>query len=66
MMNAVLLLISGASGAGKSSVRQAIAADIEPAVTAVDLRDLDAIAETPTLAWLQRMGRAGRAAREEA
>ena len=55
MMEAVLLLISGASGAGKSSVRQAIAAGLEPAVTTVELRDLDAIPDTPTLAWRQRM-----------
>ena len=38
MMEAVLLLISGASGAGKSTVRQAIASDLEPAVSAVELR----------------------------
>ncbi len=55
MMEAVLLLISGASGAAKSSVRQAIAADLEPAVIAVELRDLDAIPDTPNLAWRQRM-----------
>ena len=55
MMEAVLLLISDASGAAKSSVRQAIAADLEPAVIAVELRDLDAIPDTPNLAWRQRM-----------
>ena len=41
MMEAVLLLISGASGAAKSSVREAIAADLAPAATAVELSDLD-------------------------
>lgn len=39
-MDAVLLLISGASCAGKTSVREAIAADIEPAVAAIELRHL--------------------------
>jgi hypothetical protein len=51
----MLLLLSGASGAGKSSVREAIAADLEPAVTAVELRHLGAIPTTPDLEWRQRM-----------
>jgi hypothetical protein len=55
MMDVVLLLISGASGAGKSSVREAIAADVEPAITAVELRHLGAIPNPPTLEWRQRM-----------
>jgi hypothetical protein len=55
MMDAVLLLISGASGAGKSSVREAIAADLEPAVTAVELRHLGAVPAPPTLEWRHRM-----------
>ncbi len=55
MMDDVLLLVSGASGAGKSSVREAIAADLEPAVTAVELCDLDVLPDTPTLEWRQRM-----------
>ena len=55
MMNAVLLLISGASCAGKTSVRTAIAADLEPAVTAVELRHLGAVPAPPTLEWRQRM-----------
>ena len=55
MMEAVLLLVSGASGAAKSSVREAIAGDLAPAVTAVELRDLDTIPDTPNLAWRQRM-----------
>ena len=63
MMNAVLLLISGASCAGKTSVRTAIAADLEPAVTAVELRHLGAVPDPPTLEWRQRMAeRAVRAA----
>ncbi len=55
MMDVVLLLISGASGAGKSTVREAIAADLEPEVTAVELRHLDPIPQTPTQEWRQRM-----------
>ena len=63
MMNAVLLLISGASCAGKTSVRTAIAADLEPAVTAVELRHLGAVPDAPTREWRQRMAeRAVRAA----
>jgi hypothetical protein len=51
----MLLLLFGASGAGKSSIREAIAADLEPAVTAVELRHLGAIPTTPDLEWRQRM-----------
>jgi hypothetical protein len=58
MMDAVLLLISGASGAGMSSVRQAIDADLEPAITAFELRHLGAIPNPPTLEWRQRMAEA--------
>ena len=55
MMDDVLLLVSGASGAGKSSVREGIAATLAPEVTAVELRDLDTVPQTPTLEWRQRM-----------
>jgi len=51
----VLLLISGASGAGKTSVRQTIAADLAPEVEAVELRHLDAVPAVPDVAWRQRM-----------
>jgi hypothetical protein len=54
-MDVVLLLVSGASGSGKSSVRQAIASAIEPEVVCVELRHLDMIPEIPTLAWRQQM-----------
>jgi len=65
MMDDVLLLVSGAGGAGKSSVREGIAAALAPEVTAVELRDLDTVPQTPTLEWRQRMaavhrGRSGR------
>jgi hypothetical protein len=55
MMVGVLLLVSGASGAGKSTVRAAIAAGLEPTVTTAELRDLDALPDVPTLEWRQRM-----------
>ena len=55
MMGAVLLLISGASGSGKTSVRQAIAAHLEPTITTVELRHLGAVPDPPTLEWRQRM-----------
>jgi hypothetical protein len=55
MMDVVLLLISGASGAGKSSVRESIAAGLEPGIAAVELRHLDAVPAVPTIEWRQRM-----------
>jgi hypothetical protein len=55
MMDVVLLVISGASCAGKTSVREAIADDLEPDVTAVELRHLGAVPDPPTLEWRQRM-----------
>src|SRR3954447_13988149 len=50
----VLLLITGASGAGKSSVRTAIARELCPVVECVELRDVVAVPVAPTLAWRQR------------
>jgi hypothetical protein len=51
----VLLLISGASGAGKTSVREAIAGELAPDVEAVELRHLEAVPAVPDIAWRQRM-----------
>jgi hypothetical protein len=51
----VLLLISGASGAGKTSVREVIAEELSPDVEAVELRHLDTVPAVPDLAWRQRM-----------
>lgn len=48
MMDAVLLLISGASCAGKTSVREAIAADLEPTVAAIELRHLGTVPDPPS------------------
>ncbi len=65
-MDDVLLLISGASGAGKTSVREAIAARLTPTVEAVELRHLDAIPASPDLAWRQRMAERAVVRRERA
>ena len=51
----MLLLISGASGAGKTSVREAIAGDLAPGVEAVELRHLEPVPAVPDMAWRQRM-----------
>jgi cytidylate kinase len=55
MMGCVLLLISGASGSGKTSVREAIASELDPSVVTVELRHLGAVPDLPTLEWRQRM-----------
>jgi hypothetical protein len=49
----MFLLITGASGSGKSSAREAIAPELEPEVVCVELRDVVAIPPVPTLAWRQ-------------
>jgi hypothetical protein len=54
-MEVVLLLISGASGAGKTSVREAIASELAPDIEAVELRHLDTVPAVPDIAWRQRM-----------
>ena len=50
----VLLLITGASGAGKSSARAAIERELSPLVECVELADVVAVPAAPTLAWRQR------------
>ena len=50
----MFLLITGASGVGKSSVREAIAASLEPRVRCVELRDVVPIPPFPDLAWRQQ------------
>jgi hypothetical protein len=49
------LLVSGASGAGKSTVRAQVAPALAPAVESVELRDLAAIPAIPDIAWRQRL-----------
>jgi hypothetical protein len=48
------LLVSGASGAGKSSVRALVAPRLAPRVRCVELRDVAAIPAFPDIAWRQR------------
>jgi hypothetical protein len=52
----VLLLITGASGAGKSSARAAVAPELSPCVECVELRDLSpvSIATGMTQMWRQQ------------
>jgi predicted ABC-type ATPase len=49
----MFLLITGASGMGKSSVRTMLAAELEPEVACVELGGVVAIPPWPTLAWRQ-------------
>jgi hypothetical protein len=46
-----LLLVTGASGAGKSTVRRLIACDLSPGVDCVELGDVVEVPPFPTLAW---------------
>lgn len=50
----MLLLISGASGMGKSTVRERLASSLRTSIDAVELRDLGPV-EDVTVAWRQRM-----------
>lgn len=50
----MLLLITGASGAGKSTVRAAIADQLFPLVECAELLDLTSAPETMTKAWRQQ------------
>lgn len=50
----MFLLVTGASGAGKSTVRRLIAGDLSPGVECVELRDVAAVPAFPTIAWRQR------------
>lgn len=51
----MLFLLTGASGAGKSSARQAIETDLAPVVECVELRHLGPVPAVPDVAWRQRM-----------
>jgi hypothetical protein len=50
----VFLLVTGASGAGKSTVRRLIADQLAPEVECVELRDVAAVPRFPTKAWRQQ------------
>ena len=49
----MLLLVTGASGAGKSTARQAIARALSPEVECVELGDVVSVPRHPTIAWRQ-------------
>jgi hypothetical protein len=50
----MFLLVSGASGAGKSTARRLVADKLEPVVECLELHDVVPIPRVPTLAWRQR------------
>ncbi len=50
----MFLLVSGASGAGKSTARRLVADDLEPGVECIELHHLVPFPPAPTLAWRQR------------
>lgn len=50
----VLLLVSGASGAGKSTARRGAAVLLDETFEAVELSDFGPVPEAPTVAWRQR------------
>jgi hypothetical protein len=51
---AMLLLVTGASGAGKSTVRRLVAPQLGAAVECVELGDVVEVPRAPTIAWRQR------------
>jgi hypothetical protein len=50
----VLLLITGASGVGKSTVRALVAPELSPRVVSVELADLAPLPSSRTLTWRQQ------------
>ena len=50
----MLLLITGASGVGKSTIRTIVAPELSPQVECVELLDLTPAPDAMTLAWRQR------------
>jgi len=53
-MPMMFLLVTGASGAGKSTARRLVAGELEPRVQCVELHDLVPIPRVPALGWRQR------------
>lgn len=53
-MPRVFLLVTGASGAGKSTVRRLIADELKPGVECVELHDVVEVPRLPTKAWRQQ------------
>lgn len=54
----MLLLITGASGVGKSTVRAVLEPDLSPAVECVELSDLTPLPTVMTRAWRQQAAEA--------
>src|SRR5450755_2823823 len=50
----MFLLVTGASGAGKSTVRRAITRELSPAIECVELFDVVSMPRVPDLAWRQQ------------
>lgn len=50
----MLLLVTGASGAGKSTVRRGVAQSLSPDVECIELYDVAAVPAVPDLVWRQR------------
>ena len=50
----MLMLVTGASGAGKSTVRDAVAPALSPAVVCVELRHVATVPARPTIEWRQQ------------
>jgi broad-specificity NMP kinase len=50
----MLLLVTGASGAGKSTVRELVAGQLKPDVECLELAHLLTVPAVPTIAWRQR------------
>jgi energy-coupling factor transporter ATP-binding protein EcfA2 len=50
----MFMLVTGASGAGKSTVRRLIADQLSPEVECVELGDVVTVPAFPTIAWRQR------------
>jgi energy-coupling factor transporter ATP-binding protein EcfA2 len=50
----MFLLVTGASGAGKSTARRAVAQQLSPEVACIELHDLVSIPRLPNIAWRQQ------------
>jgi hypothetical protein len=50
----MFFLVTGASGAGKSTVRRAVAPALAPEVECVELHDVSRIPASPSIEWRQR------------
>jgi hypothetical protein len=50
----MFFLVTGASGAGKSTVRAVVAPALAPAIDCVELCDVVSVPASPTIAWRQR------------